>query len=153
MLYNIDRILNHGLMDALDPDVKDVTSIYPLLVTTDMTFSAMGVNLTVTEEFDRIMRSKYGFKQQVMIYVPVIVNLDSIILLSYRLHTSALQLNDLLKDYIAGNWMSLASFDNYVLDDCKESEKERVGGLSYLLGDTVAQVAGMTQWLRDGTLI
>ena len=49
--------------------------------------------------------------------------------------------------------MSLASFDNYVLDECKESEKERVGGLSYLLGDTVAQVAGMPQWLRDGTLI
>ena len=58
-----------------------------------------------------------------------------------------------LISYIAGNWMSVASFDNYVLDECKESEKERVGGLSYLLGDTVAQVAGMTQWLRDGTLI
>ena len=41
LLYNIDRILNHGLMDTLDPGIKNVKSIYPLLVTTDMAFSAM----------------------------------------------------------------------------------------------------------------
>ena len=153
LLYNIDRILNHGLMDALDPDVKKVTSIYPLIITTDIAFSAMGVNLTVTEEFDRIMKAKYSFKQPVMIYVPIIVNIDSIILLSYRLHKSSLQLNELLKDYIKGNWLSIASFDNYVFDECKESQADREGGLNYLLGTTVAQVAAMTQWLQDGTLI
>ena len=144
LLYNIDRILNHGLMDALDPNVKNVKSIYPLLITTDMAFSAMGVNLAVTEEFDKIRKAKYSFKQPVMIYVPVIANLDSIILLSYRLHTSALQLNDLLKDCIVGNWLSMASFDNYVWDECKESQADREGGMSYLLGNLVAQVAAMT---------
>ena len=153
LLYNIDRILNHGLMDALDPGVKAVTSIYPLLVTTDMAFSAMGVNLTVTEEFDKIMRAKYSFKQNVMIYVPVITNLDSIVLLSYRLHTSSLQLNTLLKDYIVGNWLNLASFDTYVLDECQESQAERVGGLNYLLGNLVAQVAAMTAWMQNGLLV
>lgn len=150
LLYNIDRILNHGLMDALDPDVKNVKSIYPLLITTDMAFSAMGVNLTVTEEFDKIMKTKYSFKLPVMIYVPVIANLDSIILLSYRLHTSALQLNELLKDYIVGNWLSIASFDNYVWDECKENQADREGGMSYLLGDLVAQVAAMTSWMQNG---
>lgn len=144
LLYNIDRILNHGLMDALDPGIRNVTSIYPLLITTDMAFSAMGVNLTVTEEFDRIMKAKYSFQQPVMIYVPVIANLDSIILLSYRLHTSALQLHELLNDYIGGNWLNIASFDNYVLDECQESLADREGGLYYLLGDVVAQVAAMT---------
>ena len=150
LLYNIDRILNHGLMDALDPDVKNVKSIYPLLITTDMTFSAMGVNLAVTEEFTHIMNAKYSFKQPVMIYVPVIANLDSIILLSYRLHTSALQLNDLLKDYIVGNWLSMSSFDNYVWDECKENQTDRAGGLNYLLGNLVAQVAAMTAWMKTG---
>lgn len=153
LLYNIDRILNHGLMDALDPGVKVVTSIYPLLVTTDMAFSAMGVNLTVTEEFDKIMRAKYSFKQNVMIYVPVITNLDSIVLLSYRLHISSLQLDTLLKDYIVGNWLNLASFDTYVLDECQEGQADRVGGLNYLLGNLVAQVAAMTAWMQNGLLV
>ncbi len=153
LLYNIDRILNNGLMDALDPDVSKVTSIFPLLITTDMAFSAMGVNLVVTEEFDRIRSAKYSFKQPVMIYVPVIANLDSIILLSYRLHTSALQLNELLKDYIMGNWLNIASFDNYVWDECKEKHVERKGGLDYLLGNLVTQVASMTAWMQNGLLV
>lgn len=153
LLYNIDRILNHGLMDSIDPDVKDVTSIYPLLITTDMAFSSMGVNLTVTEEFDKIMKAKYSFQQPVMIYLPVIANLDSIIMLSYRLHTSKLQLNELLKDYIVGNWLNIASFDNYVLDECKENQAEREGGLNYLLGATVEQVAAMTAWMQNEDMI
>lgn len=152
LLYNIDRILNHGLMDALDPDVKDVTSIYPLIITTDMTFSAMGVNLAVTEEFDRIRKAKYCFNQPVMIYVPVIANLDSMILLSYRLHTSTLQLNELLKDYIVGNWLSIGSFDTYVRDECIESQAEREDGLKYLLGGTVEQITMMTQWMENSIM-
>lgn len=151
LLYNIDRILNHGLMNAIDPDVKNVTCIYPLIITTDLTYSALGVNLAVTEEFDRIRSAKYQFLQKVMIYVPVIVNLDSLILLSYRLHKTTLQLNDLLHDFIIGNWFNISSFDNYVFDECKESQKEREEGLVYLLGETVNQVAQMTIWMQHGT--
>lgn len=153
LLYNIDRILNNGLMDALDPDVKKVTSIFPLLITTDMAFSAMGVNLTVKEEFDSIRKAKYSFKQPEKIKDPVIANLDSIILLSYRLHTSSLQLGELLKDYITGNWLNISSFDNYVLNECKESRADREGGLNYLLSNLEAQVAAMTAWMQNGHLV
>jgi hypothetical protein len=138
-------------MNAIDPDVANVTCIYPLIITTDLTYSALGVNLAVTEEFDRIRSAKYQFLQNVMIYVPVIVNLDSLILLSYRLHKTTLQLNDLLRDFIIGNWFNISSFDNYVFDVCKESQKEREEGLVYLLGETVNQVAQMTLWMQNGT--
>lgn len=148
LLYNIDRILNHGLMDTIDPEVPQVECIYPLLVTTDSAFSALGVNLTVTEEFDKIMKSKYSFTKDVMIYVPVIVNIDSLILLAYRLHKTSLQLNELLRDYIVGNWLNISSFDNYVFDECKENNNEREQGLVFLLGDLVEKVALMTQWMQ-----
>ena len=151
LLYNIDRILNHGLMDAIDQDVANVTVIYPLIITTDLTYSALGVNLTITEEFDRIRRAKYQFSQNVMIYVPVVVNLDSLIILSYRLHKSFLQLNNLLHDFIIGNWFNISSFDNYVFDECKENQKEREDGLVYLLGETVNQIAQMTSWMQNGS--
>lgn len=151
LLYNIDRILNHGLMDSIDPDVVNVSFIYPLIITTDLTYSALGVNLTVTEEFDRIRNAKYQFLQNVMIYVPVIVNLDSLILLSYRLHNSSLQLNNLLHDFVIGNWANISSFDNYVYDECKENQQEREDGLEYLLGETVNQIAQMTSSMLNGT--
>ncbi len=152
LLYNIDRILNHGLMDALDPDVVNVSCIYPLIVTTDSAFSALGVNLTVTEEFDKIMRANYTFNKGVMIYVPVIAHLDSLILLSYRLHKTSLQLNELLRDYIIGNWQSISSFDNYVFDECKETKTEREQGLVFLLGELVNKVALMTPWMKNGII-
>ena len=148
LLYNIDRILNHGLLDSVDPEVSQVMYIYPLLVTTDSAFSALGVNLTVTEEFDRIMKIKYSFKKGVMIYVPVIVNIDSLILLSYRLHKTSLQLNVLLRDYIVGNWLNISSFDNYIFDECKESNTEREQGLAFLLVELVDKVALMTQQMK-----
>ena len=149
LLYNIDRILNHGLMDALDPDVANVSSIYPLIVTTDSAFSALGVNLTVTEEFDRIMRANYTFNKGVMIYVPLVAHIDSLILLSYRLHKTSLQLNELLRDYIIGNWRSISSFDNYAFDECRENNTEREQGLAFLLGELVNKLALMTQWMNN----
>ena len=152
LLYNIDRILNHGLMDALDPGVLNVNSIYPLIVTTDSAFFALGVNLTVTEEFDKIMRANYTFNKGVMIYVPVIAHIDSLILLSYRLHKTSLQLNELLRDYIIGNWQSISSFDNYVFDECKENNVEREQGLVFLLGELVNKVALMTAWMNNGVI-
>ena len=79
-----------------------------------------------------------------MIYVPVIMNIDSLISLSYRLHTSKLQLSNLLLDYIMCNWKNLSSFDNYIFDECKESEKDRAAAIEYLLGPIVANVASMT---------
>lgn len=148
LLYNIDRILNHALLDTIDPEVSQVKYIYPLLVTTDSAFSALGVNLTVTEEFDKIMNSRYCFTKDVMIYVPVIVNIDSLILLAYRLHNMSVQLNELLRDFIVGNWLSISSFDNYVFDECRENYTEREQGLVFLLGELVDEVALMTPWMQ-----
>lgn len=146
LLFNIDRIMNQGLMNSLDPDIANVTNIFPLLITTDSAFSALGVNLTVSEEYDRIKKTKYQFPNTVTIFAPVIANIDSIILLSYRLHTARLQLNELLIDYIKGNWLNISSFDNYVFDECRETEEERSRALRFLLGDIVEKVNQMTQW-------
>lgn len=146
LLFTIDRILNQGLMDNLDPGIKGVDNIFPLLVTTDRAFSAMGVNNVVIEAFDGIMK-KYTFTKPIMIWVPVIINLDSLILLCYRLHTMKLQLAQLLVDYIKGNWNNISSFDNYVFDECKESEQDRAGAIQYLFTNMVAKVATMTSGL------
>ena len=147
LLYTIDRILNHGLMDNLDEGVKGVSTIFPLLVTTDRAFSAMGVNNVVIEAFDRLLK-QYDFNMPVMIYVPVIINLDSLILLSYRLHKSKLQLGELLVDYIKCNWKNLSSFDNYIYDECKENEQDRAEAIEYLFTEMVAKIGAMTNGIK-----
>lgn len=144
LLFTIDRVLNQGLMDGIDVGVKDVKCIFPLIVTTDRAFSAMGVNLAVIEAFDKIMSSKYKFDQDVFIVRPVVVNLDSLIKLSYRLSTGKMQLTQVLTDYIDWCWKNISSFDNYVYDECKESKEDLSGSTEYLFSNLVGRVAQMT---------
>lgn len=144
LLFTINEILNQGLFDKIDRGGKNVKQIFPIIVTTDRAFSAMGVNSVVIKEFNNIQQRKYVFKQPVEIYVPVVMNIDSLISLSYRLHTSKLQLSNLLLEYIMGNWKCLSSFDDYVSDEYKETNKDRSAALEYLFGPMVARVASMT---------
>ena len=144
LLFNIDRILNHNLMDNIDIRWKSVKRIFPLIVTTDRAFSAMGVNFCVIESFDQIMKRKYSFKQPVLIFKPVILNIDSLIILSYRLNKSILQLSDVLYDYIMLNWKNISSFDNYVYDKYKESKTDLTGSIHFLLEDLVKRIAKLT---------
>ena len=144
LLYTIDKILNQGILNNMDVGITDVKHIFPLIVTTDRAFSAMGVNLTIIEEFDRILKRKYTFEQPVMIYAPVVLNIDTLISVSYRLHTASLQLSDLLLQYLTKNWKNLSSFDNFVFDEYKENSKERPAALEHLLGPMVARVTSLT---------
>lgn len=145
LLYNIDRILNQGLLNDIDAGTKNINQIFPIIVTTDRAFSALGVNNVVIEAFDEIRRRKYKFNQDVMIYVPIIINLDSLIMLSYRLHTAKLQLGSLLIDYIKHNKGNISSFDNYVFDNCKETERERSEALEFLFTGLVNRMAQLIE--------
>jgi len=145
LLFFIDSILNHGVMDKIDPHINGIKHIFPLIVTTDSAFSAMGANLAVIEEFDSIRQRKYHFDQHIIIYIPVIINIDSLISLSYKLHTTKSQLSELLMAYINGNWKNISSFDNYVFDELSRNEKDIPDELAYLLGPMVAKVALMTK--------
>lgn len=144
LLYTIDKILNQGILNNMDVGISDVKHIFPLIVTTDRAFSAMGVNLTIIEEFDRIRKRKYTFEQSVMIYAPVVLNIDTLISVSYRLHTASLQLSDILLQYLTKNWKNLSSFDNFIFDEYKETAKERPAALEHLLGPMVARVTSLT---------
>lgn len=144
LMFAIDQILNHGQMDKLDNEVKNIKKIFPLIVITDTAFSSMGVNNTVTEAFDVIYK-RYNINKQVLTLIPVVINLDTLIQLSYRLHTKKIQLDCLLLDYLNSNWRNLSSFDNYVYNMCMESVKDRERAISFLFTQMVAKVARMLE--------
>lgn len=57
LLYNIKRIFQDGLMNELDPGVSYVSKVYPIILTTDRSFSAIGVNALVIQEFSNMIKN------------------------------------------------------------------------------------------------
>lgn len=55
--FTMENIFFKGSMDKIDPDVKQIKSVFPIIMTTDRSFSAMGVNLVVIEEYAKILKT------------------------------------------------------------------------------------------------
>lgn len=118
LLETIDHIVNSHSMDNIDRPHEDTDLFFPIIVTTDKVFDALGVNAIVVGEFVRLYKVYHaGLKSHVG--APIIINLDNLIDLMYRLHMGALKLSDLLKDYssqFTKKDISLhqRSFDTYI---------------------------------------
>lgn len=113
--HSINTIINDHVMDTIDPDVKKVTDIVPIIVTTDRAFSAIGVQAFIEEEY-----SKYptiGFEG--FISVPIVIELDTIIDLSYRLNAGLLDFTQVIKKYMHERRTNLQPFSTFVYDKLK----------------------------------
>lgn len=117
LLDTIARIAN-GEYDQLDPSYKDIKYIYPVVVTTDLTFSALGVNAYVAQQTAEIIRRHNESLRDsgIFIYVPTIIDIDSWIDMSYRMSKGELDFFQSLRDYIHGNDLNLQSFRVFVED-------------------------------------
>lgn len=131
LLYNIDRIFTKDLVRDIDPDIDMVLKVYPIIVTTDRSFSAIGVNQFVIQEFSKWMKSPLSIP--CLVTVPIIMGLDTLILCANMLHEGVLTLHDLLDEYIQTN--KLASLDVYVNDTHLEGKVRSKSDLKFLFGD------------------
>lgn len=131
LLYNIDRIFTKDLVRDIDPDIDLVSKVYPIIVTTDRSFSAIGVNRFVIQEFSKWMKSPLSIP--CLVTVPIIMGLDTLILCADMLHEGVLTLHDLLDGYIQTN--KLASLDVYVKDTHLKGKVWSKSDLEFLFGD------------------
>ena len=71
--------------------------------------------------------------------IPIIIDFDTLIDLSYRLHNGELQLEALLHDYLFKNKTRLTPFSNYVEDNYKRRLKGQIldDEVRYLFDDMV----------------
>lgn len=99
LLYNIDRIVNHNILDKLDDFLKDEVIIYPILVINDKSFSAMGINYVFIQEFINLAQTKYAHLKA-NIALPIIIELDTLFSLMTRLHTGILKFENIVKSYL-----------------------------------------------------
>ena len=133
--YTVEQIVNNHSMDAIDNGILSVEKIFPIIVTTDRAYSAIGVQMHVVNEFSKF--PNINFKGYYAI--PIIIDFDTLIDLSYRLNKGELYLESLLLDYLLKNETRLTPFSNYVEDNYKRKKTEPMidEEIRYLFDDMV----------------
>lgn len=131
LLYNIERFFTTDLMRDIDPGIDKVSIVYPIIVTTDRSFSAIGVNRFVIQEFSEWMKSPLSIP--CLVTVPIIMELDTLILCANMLHEGVLTLHGMLDEYIQTD--KLAPLAAYVNDTHLEGKVWSKSDLKFLFGD------------------
>lgn len=139
LLHNIRRIFDENLMEDLDSDVSNVSHVYPVIVTTDRSFSAIGVNRFVIQEFSKWIQSS-PIISSTFITVPIIMELDTLVLCANMLHEGTITLQGLLDGYIQSGM--LGSLDAYVKDRCLKGRVWNESDVKFLFKDFFEEEVG-----------
>ena len=133
LLYNIKRILQEGLMNELDSNVSCVSKVYPIILTTDRAFSAIGVNALVIQEFSNMI-TQNPVEGKVFISVPIIMELDTMILCAKELHDGTIILSNVLDEYLLEK-NRLTPFSAYVYDKYIKTKTPELSEDEFLFGN------------------
>lgn len=137
--YAMENIFLHGSFDAIDPDVKHVKSVFPIIMTTDRSFSALGVNLVVIEEYNKILKA-HPINVPVFISVPIIMDIDTIIKCANRLNNGTFNLGNMIKNYVHNNSYNLSPFNAFVIDNYLHKLPFDKGNAKFLFGDFIESI-------------
>lgn len=130
----MQNILQHHTLDGIDENVRKVKRIFPIIITTDRNFSALGVNAVVVKEYERIMEN-YPIDCPVFISVPIIMDLDIIIKCANRLHSGKFDLAESLIRYVKENKYNIVSFKTFVIDNYIRNHPFDEENGEFLFGD------------------
>ena len=117
ILDSISRLMGNEY-DKLDSSLKNVKKIFPIVVTTDITFSALGINLLIIKETEDLIRRYADIlkDKEIFIFTPIIIDLNNLIDYAFLFNTGKADFFQSLEDYIRINNGNLQSFDVYVKD-------------------------------------
>lgn len=138
--FTMENIFLKGSMDKIDPDVKQIKSVFPIIMTTDRSFSAMGVNLVVIEEYAKILKT-HPIKIPVFISIPIIMGIDTIIKCAHRFNNATYDLNKMLRAYIDKNNLNLIPFDTFVQANYLRKYPFDEENTKFLFGDFIDRVS------------
>lgn len=120
LIHSLDKIYNHGLLAGIDPNYNIVNTVFPVIITTDRSFSAAGINMLITEGFTAIQKT-VRLKIPKLVIKPIIVELDTLLSCLSSIKRQKLELCSLLWEYVTQSnpINSFASFvhDRYIKND------------------------------------
>lgn len=132
LLNTINEIVNNHSLDALDPEVGKIKSFYPIIITTDRTFSSLGMQYHLVERFLEITK-----KYRIPTYIrnPMILDLDTLILMSNKIHDSKIDFKQLIDQYLNLNDLKLTPFETFYKDSYKDLRVMNEDDTSLLFGE------------------
>lgn len=116
LLNSIVQIINNKKLDSIDSEASSVRHIYPIVITTDMAFSANGINAFVIKKYREELRKQYPIIGGVEVHLPTIVNIDFFIRYSEMLFNHKISLRRILNQYFSTKAYKLTSFDAFTFD-------------------------------------
>ena len=99
LLKSIDNFFNHRALDDMGIDISGIKEVFPIVVTTDTSFNALGVNALVKQEFAKL-KTNSGLSLPVRVLSPVILDFDTLFNLIIPLREQRFNLGNLLYQYI-----------------------------------------------------
>lgn len=147
LLYTMDGIFLNDSMQTLDPDAKTADLVFPVVTVVDSAFSALGVARATVNKFIEQSQNYETIKQGKTHVVPLtIIDIDTLFILSKRLHDGTLDLFTLIGEYQnilckkgpdLFNQPSFSSFiaDHYPLNEITPDDN------SFLLSNFYAELA------------
>lgn len=100
LLHTIDGIFVNDTMKQYDEDAKIVDLVYPVVTVVDSAFSALGVAFATVRKFSEFAQNYDTIKQGLIHVLPItIIDIDTLFVLSKRLHDKELDLFALIEEY------------------------------------------------------
>lgn len=99
LVFTIDSIFNKKSMLFLGVDPSKIKEVFPIVVPTDRTYRATGVNAFVNMEFSRFL-GEAKMNVPAMIWNPVVIDFETLFNLIVPLREKKYDLGDLLRSYI-----------------------------------------------------
>ena len=143
LLYSINAIVNEKKMRELDAEAEKADIIFPIIVTTDRAFSAMGINYLIIPEFAKLA-GEYELNSAQIAPV-VIFDYDVLFMLCNQLHEGVLDLENILTEYAKKLLNSpngidfISSFYTFAYDSYRLEEKTEEQ-LQYVIGDLFNEI-------------
>lgn len=115
LLYSMENIFLKGVMDNLDPGIKNVKTVVPLILTTDRAFSSLGMQRILIEEGMRMLE-EHPISKPIFITQPIVIDFDILATCGYRLQSGNYHLDQMIAEYLDLNSLNLSPFNTFVID-------------------------------------
>lgn len=115
LLEVMNKIVNSKDYDKVDSQISKIKYIAPIVITTDTVYNCNGVNQLVITEFSDILSANYKI-EKVLIQVPILLDYDTLVKLTYPLSNKEFIFFDLISGYI-NSPKRLGSFKSYIDDN------------------------------------
>lgn len=140
LLYNIDSLFNNEINIEKDRMFSSLDIFFPILVTTDRCFDALGINSLIIQEFSSVLVNKFNYLSG-HVKMPIIINVDTLIDIMYRLRIGKIEFDTILLEYLSifddglNTSISMMPFSSFVYDYYKMESSLLKDENQFLFGD------------------